>query len=181
MIPLKIAVYNYQTESWSDTKDLWEIMEPDGAYGETEEQKTQYALKRCMFPSEVKLTSQTYCRDADRTANYELENITNVNAKAKPEFTWYLLRIEYVQRLLAFLGYNYNYKIQGNIVPQKAPLIRITYMDFLEERTIEAYLGQTIDGTLKEYEGITYDPQSGAQSSGKVQYWENFRLAFPER
>lgn len=154
MIPLVLTVNG-------STKNLWEIMEPGGDYGHTEEEKIQYAIKHLMFPSEVKLTSETYCRNADRTANYELKSITNVNAKAKPEFTWTKLKATYVSRLLNFLGFKYDYTDgQGNIQPEEAPTIEVTYLDLIGMRTIKAYLGQTIEGTLVEYmeayEGIEY-------------------------
>ena len=154
MIPLVLRVNG-------STKNLWEIMEPDGDYGKTEEEKIQYALDHLMFPSEVKLTSETYCRNADRTANYELKSITNVNAKAKPEFTWTKLKATYVSRLLNFLGFKYDYTDgQGNIQPEEAPIIEVTYLDLIGMRTINAYLGQTIEGTLVEYmeayEGLEY-------------------------
>lgn len=154
MIPLVLKVNGI-------TKNLWNIMEPDGDYGNTEEEQIQYALKHLMFPSEVKLTSETYCRNADRTANYELKSITNVNAKAKPEFTWEKLKATYVRRLLNFLGFKYDYNDgQGNIQPEEAPTIEVTYLDLIGMRTIKAYLGQTIEGTLTEYmeayEGFEY-------------------------
>ena len=154
MIPLVLKVNG-------TTKNLWNIMEPDGNYGNTEEEHIQYALKHLMFPSEVKLTSETYCRNADRTANYELKSITNVNAKAKPEFTWAKLNATYVRRLLDFLGFKYDYTDgQGNIQPEEAPTIEVTYLDLIGMRTIKAYLGQTIEGTLVEYmeayEGLEY-------------------------
>lgn len=154
MIPLVLKV-------GGTTKNLWDIMEPGGNYGNTEEEQIQYALKHLMFPSEVKLTSETYCRNADRTANYELKSITNVNAKAKPEFIWEKLKATYVRRLLNFLGFKYDYADdQGNIQPEEAPTIEVTYLDLIGMRTIKAYLGQTIEGTLVEYmeayEGLEY-------------------------
>jgi len=154
MIPLVLKV-------GGTTKNLWNIMEPEGNYGNTEEEQIQYALKHLMFPSEVKLTSETYCRNADRTANYELKSITNVNAKAKPEFTWEKLKATYARRLLNFLGFKYDYTDgQGNIQPEEAPTIEVTYLDLTGMRTIKAYLGQTIEGTLVEYmeayEGLEY-------------------------
>ena len=48
-----------------------------------------------------------------------------------------------------------------------AETIVITYYDFVGMREINAYLGQTLEGTLTEYNGQLY--------------WENFRIAFPER
>ena len=58
-------------------------------------------------------------------------------------------------------------KVNGEIQPEEAPNIAITYNDFTGIRTIQTYLGQTIDGTLVEYDGVLY--------------WEGFRIAFPER
>ena len=121
-----------------------------------------------MFPTSVGAISETYSRDAERTADYELENLTIVNRKAKPEFTWQLIKAEYVVNLLSFLGYTYDFKdFEGVVVPREADTIVITYIDFIGIRTINSYLGQTIEGTLVEYEGVLY--------------WENFRIAFPER
>lgn len=175
MIPLVLEVDGVR-------KDLWEIMEPGESYGSTIEEKIAFALARGMFPSEVKLTSETYCRDSDRTANYELENISNVNAKAKPEFSWTMLKAVYVRRLLNFLQFTYDYKdANGDIQPQPAPVIKVTYMDFNGSRTINAYLGATIEGTLKEYVTQETDPETGIVSNVRTQYWEDFRIAFPER
>jgi len=176
MIPLKLEINNTQ-------KDLWEIMEPDVDYSQmTEEEKISFALARGMFPSEVKLASETYCRNSDRTANYELEKINNVNAKAKPEFTWSLIKIEYVERLLLFLGFIYDYKdVDGQIQPRLAPEIYVTYRDFIGMRRIKAYLGASLDGTLKEIVTQEVDPQSQSLTTVRRQYWENFRIAFPER
>lgn len=173
MIPLSLTVNNVH-------KELWEIMEPSGDYGSSIEECVDYAYKHGMFPSEVSLTSETYCRNADRTANYELEHITNVNAKAKPEFTWSLLKADYVKRLLKFLGFTYNYKdATGKINPQEATVIEVTYMDFDGMRTIKAYLGQTIEGKLIEVNETAV--VEGVVTNTKVQYWEGFRIAFPER
>lgn len=167
MIPLKINGLN-----------LCQIFEPEIDFsGYTDEQIIEYSIKHLMFPTEAKLTSETYCRDADRTADYELENITNVNAKAKPEFTWDYLRADYVERLLTYCGFKYNYKNGNFIVPETAPTIDITYRDFIGMRTAHTYLGQNIDGTLTEIE--EYDADS--EQKVKVLYWRNFRVAFPER
>ena len=57
--------------------------------------------------------------------------------------------------------------LQGILYRIDAPVILIAYRDFTGTRTIATYLGQTIEGTLLEYEGTLY--------------WENFRVAFPER
>lgn len=167
MIPLTLSIQNSDL-SWT-TKELWELFEPDTDYSQmTEEQKIAYALSHKMFPTEVKLTSETYSRNSERSANYVLKRLVEVNAKAKPEFTWSLLKAEYVTRLLTFLQYHYDYtNSEGDIVPEDALLIKVKYLDFTGIRTIEAYLGQTLEGTLVEYDG--------------VQYWENFRIAFPER
>lgn len=150
-------------------KHLCSIFEPDlNLTGWTEERIKEYSLSKGMYPSTVDLASETYSRDAERTADYELENLILVNRKAKPEFTWDLIKAEYVERLLSFLKYNYNFKdADGTVVPRKAEDISIEYYDFVGKRTITAYMGQTIDGTLEEYEGVLY--------------WRNFRVAFPER
>ena len=158
MIPLKI-----------NSKHLCQIFEPGlDIKGWTDAAIQDYCISKQMFPTEVALTSETYSRDAERTADYELENLILVNRKAKPEFIWSLIRAEYVESLLSFLNYTYEFKnAAGDIVPVEAPSIIVTYKDFTGMRTIEAYLGQTLDGTLVEYDD--------------VQYWENFRIAFPER
>lgn len=158
MIPLKI-----------NGTDLCKIFEPDLNITDwTDAEIQSYSISKRMFPTEVHLTSETYSRDAERTADYELEYLTLVNRKAKPTFTWSLIKTDYVRMLLAFLGYKYDFKDdQGIIHTQDAPDIHVTYLDFTGSRTIIAYLGQTLEGTLVEYEG--------------VQYWENFTIAFPER
>lgn len=158
MIPLKI-----------NGKTLYEIFDPDTFdSGWDEETVIANSLDRQMFPTEVALISETYSRDSERTADYELENLTIVNRKAKPEFTWTLIRASYIERLFAYLGYTYNFKNEDDIViPVEADIINITYRDFIGERTIKAYMGQTIEGVLVEYEGVLY--------------WSNLRIAFPER
>ena len=158
MIPLKI-----------NSKNLCDIFEPTlNTSGWTEQQIQDYCIQKMMFPTSVGAISETYSRDAERTADYELENLTIVNRKAKPEFTWQLIKAEYVVNLLSFLGYTYDFKdFEGVVVPREADTIVITYIDFIGIRTINSYLGQTIEGTLVEYEGVLY--------------WENFRIAFPER
>ena len=158
MIPLKI-----------NGKHLCEIFEPEVSFaGKTENQIIQYSLACAMFPSTVNAVSETYSRDAERTADYELENLTIVNRKAKPEFTWDLIQADYVANLLSFLGYDYRFKdAEGVVIPREAENISVTYRDFVGMRTITAYLGQTIEGSLVEYEGTLY--------------WQNFRIAFPER
>jgi hypothetical protein len=121
-----------------------------------------------MFPTSVDLTSETFSRDSGRTADYELKYLTIVNRKSKPQFTWDIIKAEYVEKLLTFLNYSYDFKnAAGEIVPIDAEDINITYKDFIGMRTIVSYLGQTIEGTLEEYNGNLY--------------WRNFRIAFPER
>lgn len=158
MIPLKI-----------NGKNLCVIFEPGlSISGWTDQEIMNYSIRKLMLPTSVGTISETYSRDAERTADYELENLTIVNRKAKPEFTWQLIRADYVANLLAFLQYTYDFKnATGVIVPVEAPNISVTYYDFVGVRTIDAYLGQTIEGTLVEYDDILY--------------WENFRIAFPER
>lgn len=150
-------------------KHLCQIFEPDldiSSWSDADIQK--YSVSKQMLPTEVVLTSETYSRDAERTADYELENLTLVNRKAKPEFTWELIRAEYVALLMNFLNYAYDFKnAEGIIIPRLATNILVTYQDFVGLRAINAYLGQTIEGTLVQYEG--------------VQYWQNFRIAFPEK
>lgn len=158
MIPLKI-----------NGKTLYEIFDPDTFNDSWDEDTiTAKSLRAQMFPTEVALVSETYSRDSERTADYELENLTIVNRKAKPEFTWELIRASYVSNLLAFLDYKYNFKnSEGVIVPIEATDITVTYRDFTGMRTIVAYLGQTLEGVLVEYDDVLY--------------WSNFRIAFPER
>ena len=157
MIPLKI-----------NGKHLYQIFDPDNFNSKwTEDEIIQNSLAKQMFPSAVVCSSETYSRDAQRTADYELEYLVFVNRKSKPEFTWDYIKAEYVQKLLAFLNYKYDFKSNGIIIPEDAEEIRVTYWDFVGERTIIAYLGQTIEGTLVEYEGQLY--------------WQDFRIAFPER
>ena len=147
---------------------LCEIFTPEAVASMTAAEKRQYSLENAMYPTEVVVTSETYSRNAERTADYELEDLLIVNRKAKPEFTWELIKQEYVQRLLEFLGYTYNFKNEDGIVePVEAEQILVTYLDFVGERTINAYLGQTIDGTLVVYDGVLYV--------------RDFRIAFPER
>lgn len=158
MIPLKI-----------NGKHLCEIFEPGTDFSRfTENEITQYSIDKMMYPTEVKLSSEQYSRDAERTADYELENLTIVNAKAKPEFTWSVIKADYVKYLFQFLNFTYNFKnADGDIIPVEAAVIQVAYRDFVGDRTINAYMGQSIDGTLVEYDGVLY--------------WENFRIAFPER
>lgn len=150
-------------------KSLYQIFSPDTFDASWNENTIiEKSLSAQMFPTEVALTSETYSRDAERTADYELENLTIVNRKAKPEFTWGLIKAEYVEKLFAELNYTYNFKNDEDIiVPVEAPTYSIRYRDFTGMRTIDAYLGQTIEGVLVEYNGVLY--------------WENFRIAFPER
>lgn len=158
MIPLKI-----------NNTHLCQIFTPElDISGWSDADIQDYSIGQQMFPTEVALVSETYSRDAERTADYELENLTIVNRKAKPEFTWSLIRADYVEALMSFLGYTYGFKnAAGDVVPVEAPDYLVTYKDIVGMRTIHAYLGQTIEGVLVEYDG--------------VQYWENFRIAFPER
>ena len=150
-------------------KQLCEIFEPLTDFSQmTTAEIVRYSLEHQMYPSEVHLTAETYSRDAERTADYELEYLVLINRKSKPEFTWNLIKKEYVEKLLAFLNYNYNFKNgEGIVIPREADEIIVQYQDFTGSRSIVSYLGQTIEGTLVEYEG--------------VQYWENFRISFPER
>lgn len=158
MIPLQV-----------NGKQLCQIFEPNLDISNwTDEQIDEYSRENQMYPTSVSLTSEQYSRDAERTADYELEYLILVNRKASPVFEWSLIKVEYVQKLLAFLNYTYNFKNgNGVIVPKNAEDIRVTYLDFIGTRTIISYLGQTLEGELREYDGQLY--------------WENFRIAFPER
>lgn len=158
MIPLKI-----------NNTHLCKIFDPTlDISAWTDKQIQDYSIENQMFPTEVTLTSETYSRDASRTADYELENLIIVNRKAKPVFTWDIIKADYVKNLLSFLDYTYNFKnANGEIVPVDAEDITVEYYDLTGLRTIVAYLGQTIDGTLVEYNGVLY--------------WRSFRIAFPER
>lgn len=176
MITLKLAVYDKDTSTWGALEWIWKIMLPDpSSLGYdfqwddlTLEEQKQKALSLKMLPESYKVTAETYCRNSERTANFELENITNVNAKSKPEFNWSLLRAEFLTNLLTFLKFRHNYKNDsGEVVPEEAPKLKINFRDLLGERTVETYLGATIETTLVEY--------------NDVQYWQDLRLAFPER
>lgn len=157
VIPLKINGYH-----------LIDIMDPnEAAKLSNDSDKVTRSIELQMYPSEVYLTSETYSKDTERTANYELNKITLVNRKSKPEFTWDCIKAIYVQRLFEFLSYKYNFKnSSGDIVPEDAPTFNITYNDFIGTRTIKSYLGQTIEGTLEEIAGSLY--------------WRGLRIAFPE-
>lgn len=134
----------------------------------TDEDINALSVDLGLYPTSVVLTSETYSRNTSRTANYELENIQIVNRKAKPEFTWDIIKAQYVASLMRELSYTYGFKnSSGDIVPQDSPILTVTYQDFVGMRTINAYLGQTIDGTLEKYNDNLY--------------WRGFRIAFPER
>ena len=157
------------TPLYINNKSLYEIFSPDTFDPSwSESVLAEKSAKMHMLPTEAFLVSETYSRDADRTADYELEELTIVNRKAKPEFTWDYLKADYVKNLMLFLGYTYNFfDDEGVIVPVEAEPIVVKYWDFLGFRTIKAYMGQTVEGTLVEYQGTLY--------------WQNFRIAFPER
>ena len=149
-------------------KQLCEIFTPDKVSDMTDAEKKAYSLLKRMYPTEVSLTSETYSRNAERTSDFELEDLLIVNRKASPVFVWDALEYKYVQALLQFLDYTYDFKnADGDVEPKKAEDIAVTYLDFIGERTINAYMGQTLEGVLEEYEGVLYV--------------RNFRIAFPER
>ena len=65
MIPLKINNVN-----------LCKIFTPElSINGWTEDDIQEYSIQHQMFPTEVALVSETYSRDAERTADYELEDL----------------------------------------------------------------------------------------------------------
>lgn len=149
----ELAVYetklNKQFSSWTDDEIL------------------ACSIDAGVQPTEVKLTGEQYSRNTERSANYTLSEVTIVNCKAKPEFTWSLIKASYVKNLLQEVNYHYGYEVNGIIVPEIEMHIPITYWDFTGIRTIDTYLGQTLEGTLVQYKDTLY--------------WENFRVAFPER
>ncbi len=149
----------------------------------TEEDINTISRERCLYPTSVALTSETYSRNASRTADYELETLQIVNRKAKPEFTWDIIKSVYVQRLMQELQYTYGFKRDedNSIIPIEAPTFEITYTDFVGTRTIKTYLGQTIDGTLEEYHETPKTRLGADQFEAPATYWRNFRIAFPER
>ena len=167
-LPIKIndkALYEIMlTEAQITT---WENALGKTSTNWTEEDVDYVSTSSKLYPTSVITSSETYSRDAERTADYELEDITVVNRKAKIEIEWSILKYEYAVRLMSFLGYNYNFKVDDVITPIKAPTYKILYNDFIGQRTMNTYLGQSIEGTLEEYEGN--------------KYWRNFRIAFPER
>lgn len=189
-IPLKIngkqlcEIFAPDAQWWAERNGQQEAVTMETA---TDEDKREYSLKMLMLPTSVTLTSETYSRNAERTADYELEELLIVNRKSKPEFTWDYIRAEYVQNLLTFLGYTYNFKDDaGDVVPVNSPEITVTYTDFTGERTINAYLGQTISGTLtvlQTKETIQQDSTTGLSKTvmESEYWWQNFRLAFPEK
>lgn len=157
------------------SKELWEIFEPevDAAWRSlsTYQEKVDYAIRHKMYPSSVHVTGETYSRNAERMANYELEHLTLVNAKAKHEFTWDWLKYDYVKNLLDFLQFTYDYHDPNDpdtILPREAPAIAVTVYDFNGQRTFNCYIGQTIEGELKT-------------TNDNTLYWESFRIAFIER
>lgn len=164
MIILKIA------NSVNGTlKNIWEIMDPNYDWSSlTEAECVNRALKEHMIPTSYKVNCETYCKDADRTSDYELENIKNVNYKCKPEFVWQYLKPIYLSNLLSFIHFKDTYyDQQGIIQPENAPIFKVYFRDILRVKEIKAYLGATIDVELVEHEG--------------EQYWSSVRLAFPEK
>lgn len=161
MIPLKI-----------NNKHLVEIFEPEiAATLLTDEAKIAYSIRNQMYPSSVNVEAETYSRDAERTADYELEDLILINRKVKPTFTWDVIKASYVAKLLEYLQYEVSYKDdQGDIVPKDAPTYSITFYDFTGIRTIDVYLGQSLSSELKEY----------LVENEATLYWEDFRIAFPE-
>ena len=156
-IPLKI-----------NGKQRCEIFEPDVASNMTTSEMVEYSLSKHMYPTSVEVDSETYSRNAERTADYELLNLLLVNRKAKATFTWDLLEADYVKKLFQFLNYTYDFKdAEGVIVPVEAEDILITYIDLTGERTMITYLGQTI-----HCEFVVYDD---------VLYAQNLTISFPER
>lgn len=152
----ELAVYltKYQVESVADLTDA---------------QILEISVDAEVYPTSVQLDTEQYSRNAERSAVYELGILEIVNCKAKPSFTWSVIKAEYVQRLMNELSFDYDFKdSNGNVIPRVANPISVTYCDFVGMRTINAYLGQTISGELIH------------MSNGDI-YWSNFRIGFPER
>lgn len=163
-IPLKINnkhLYQIMLTASEISEIVRRLGKPENQW--TAEDIDQISIDLQLYPSEVYLTSETYSRDAERNANYDMQEFLVVNRKAKPEFTWEYLKADYVAKLMVELGYKYSIAAGG----EEAPTIQVWYQDFANTRTINAYLGQTIEGTLIAIQS--------------VKYWQNFRLAFPER
>lgn len=157
-----------------------ELQKPEAQW--TERDINTISTERCLYPTAVTLTSETYSRNATRTADYELKSLQIVNRKSKPEFTWDLINSTYVQRLMQALQYTYDFKdAEGDIQPVDAPTYEVQYSDFTGTRTIKSYLGQTIEGTLVEYHAAPKSRLGGEQFAVSSTYWQNFRIAFPER
>ena len=161
MIPLKI-----------NGKQLVEIFEPEAASAlTTEDAIKRYSINKQMYPTSVDISAEVYSRDTERTANYELETLVLVNRKVKATFTWSVIKASYVKSLLEFLNYTPSFKnSDGDIEPRDADLFDITFWDLTGERTIKAYLGQTIDSELKEY----------IVNGESLLYWEEFSIEYPE-
>lgn len=161
MIPLKI-----------NGKQLVEIFEPEAAKTlTTDDAIKRYSISKQMYPTSVNVSAEVYSRDTERTANYELETLVLVNRKVKATFNWSVLKATYAKALLEFLNYTPSFKNDdGDVVPRDADLFEITFWDLTGERTVKAYLGQTITCELKEY----------IANGEPVLYWEDFEISFPE-
>ena len=63
-------------------KQLCEIFTPESVANLDEANKNAYSLAYQMYPTSISLTSETYSRNADRTSDFELEDLLIVNRKA---------------------------------------------------------------------------------------------------
>lgn len=157
----------------------------------TDEEILQCSVEACVYPTEVTVDAEQYSKNAERTANYVLEDLTIVNCKSKVTFVWSYLKASYLSNLLTELEFDYDFEI-NDIVYSKTPnIITVTYWDFIGVRTINAYMGQSISGNLIQYDD--YDTSTWNSSTkqwnkntstlhkGATLYWESLRLAFIER
>ena len=110
----KILLTETQISAWvvtlSKIESLW-----------TDDDIITVSIAEQLFPSEISLIAEQYSRDANRTSDYELADLSIVNCKAKPTFTWSTIKATYVTKLLTELQFKYDYKdLNGDVIPEKA-------------------------------------------------------------
>ena len=85
-LPIKINNKNlYEIMLTEEQIKAWETELGKLRSSWTDEEVDQVSTSSQLYPSSVITTSETYSRDAERTADYELEDIIAVNRKAKIE------------------------------------------------------------------------------------------------
>lgn len=146
-----------------------------GATGEAEA-RWETCLSQKLVPTEVHVSSETYSRNLDRSADYVLSAGSMVNRKAKIELTWDLIKCSNVTTLMQNLNYAYDFvdPLTEEVVPKDLQTYKIEYKDFTGTREAIMYLGQTIEADQTEY----LLTESGTTQA--VQFWKSFRLAFIE-